>query len=77
MHIRTWFAIPCLAALVGSALPARAAPLYTMTFLPEWSNANAIGNTGQMTGVMAVPGGSHHVYPDLGGRGDPENRHTG
>jgi hypothetical protein len=48
-----------------------------MTFLPEWSNANAIGNTGQMTGVMAVPGGSHHVYPDLGGRGDPENRHTG
>jgi hypothetical protein len=24
-----------------------------------------------------VDTGADHVYPDLGGRGDPENRHTG
>jgi probable HAF family extracellular repeat protein len=59
MHMRTWFAIPCFAALVGSPLSARAEPLYTITFLPEWFNGSAINNAGQMTGVMRVPGGSH------------------
>jgi probable HAF family extracellular repeat protein len=59
MHVRTLFAIPCFAALAGSPLPARADPLYTMTFLPEWFNGSAINNAGQMTGVMRVPGGSH------------------
>jgi probable HAF family extracellular repeat protein len=59
MHTRTWFAIPCFAVLMGSALSAKAEPLYTMTFLPDWFNASAINNAGQMTGVMRVPGGSH------------------
>jgi probable HAF family extracellular repeat protein len=59
MHKRTRFAIPCFALIMGSALSARAEPLFTMTFLPDWFNASAINNAGQMTGVMRVPGGSH------------------
>lgn len=59
MLIRTWFAIPSFAVLMASALSARADPLFTMTFLPDWFGANAINNAGQMTGVMRVPGGSH------------------
>jgi probable HAF family extracellular repeat protein len=30
-----------------------------MTILPEWLNASAMNNAGQITGVMPVPGGSH------------------
>lgn len=59
MHLRSWFAIPCLAALAGSPLPAGAEPWYTTTFLPEWLSGSAINNAGQITGVMRVPGGSH------------------
>jgi probable HAF family extracellular repeat protein len=59
MHICTWCAIACLAALAGIPLSAEADPLYTMTILPEWLNVSAINNAGQMTGVMRVPGGSH------------------
>jgi probable HAF family extracellular repeat protein len=59
MRLRIRFAIPCIAVIVGSPLPARAEPLYTMTFLPEWFNASAINDAGQMTGVMRVPCGSH------------------
>ena len=65
MHLRTCFAIPCFAALMGSALTARAEPLYTMTFLPDWLNASAINNAGQMAGFMRVPGGAHaFLYTD-------------
>ena len=59
MHMRTWFAIPCLAALTASPLSAIADPFYTITFLPDWMSPSAINNAGQMTGVMRVPGGSH------------------
>ncbi|AWG45842.1 MULTISPECIES: PEP-CTERM sorting domain-containing protein [unclassified Massilia] len=59
MHLRTWFAIPFLAVLMGSPLSAKAGPLYTITILPEWLNGSAINNAGQLTGVMPVPGGSH------------------
>jgi probable HAF family extracellular repeat protein len=59
MHIPARFAIPFFAALMASTPPATADPLYTMTFLPDWLNADAINNAGQMTGVMRVPGGSH------------------
>jgi probable HAF family extracellular repeat protein len=54
MRIRTCLVVPCCAALTASA-----EPLYTLTFLPEWLQASAINNAGQMTGVMPVPGGSH------------------
>ena len=59
MHIRTCFTIPCFAALMGSALLAKAEPLFTMTFLPDWLNASTINNAGQMAGFMRVPGGAH------------------
>lgn len=65
MHMRTWFAIPCLAALAASPLSATADPFYTMTFLPDWLSPSAIDNAGRMTGVMRVPGGSHaFLYTD-------------
>jgi probable HAF family extracellular repeat protein len=65
MHLRTRFAMSCLAVLAGSPLPASADLLYTMTILPEWLKASAINNAGQLTGVMPVPGGSHaFLYTD-------------
>lgn len=65
MHTRTWFAIPCLAALAASPLPVKADPFYTITFLPDWLSPSAINNAGQMTGVMRIPGGSHaFLYTD-------------
>ena len=59
MHLRTRFAMSCFAVFTASPLAASAEPLYTMTILPEWLNASAINNAGQITGVMPVPGGSH------------------
>jgi probable HAF family extracellular repeat protein len=54
MRIRICLVVPCFAALTAGA-----EPLYTLTILPEWLQASAINNAGQMTGVMPVPGGSH------------------
>lgn len=65
MPIRSWFAIPFLATLVAGPLSARAEPLFTMTFLPDWLSPNAINNVGQITGLMRVPGGAHaFLYTD-------------
>jgi probable HAF family extracellular repeat protein len=53
MRIRICLVVPCFAALTAGAEPP-----YTLTILPEWLQAGAINNAGQMTGVMPVPGGS-------------------